>query len=261
MKKRLPKISIITPSFNQADFIEKTVQSVLCQNYPNLEYIVIDGGSTDGTIEILKRYRDKLTFISEKDNGQTHAINKGLKLATGEVVAYLNSDDYLENDSLIEVGEYFMRNKKSLWCVGKGRTVDENGREVERAVTKYKSFFLEYLRNIDVLLIVQFICQPATFWKKSVIKDVGYFDESLHYNMDYDYWFKLWQKQKPGYINATLANYRIHRGSKSYISPENLFNEALMVAKRFTDSKTILFLHRYHNYIALLIYKLMRSIK
>lgn len=261
MKKRLPKISIITPSFNQAQYIEKTVQSVLHQNYPELEYIIVDGGSTDGTIEILKKYTGKLTLISEKDNGQTHAINKGLRIATGEIVAYLNSDDCLENDSLYRVGEYFIRNNKSLWYVGKCRTIDENGHELETVVTAYKNFFLQYLLKFEVFLVVQFIYQPATFWKKSIIRDVGYFDESLYYSMDYDYWLRLWQKQKPGFTNTILASYRIHRKSKSYTSPDNLFREAFMVVKRYTDSKTILFLHRLHNNLALLIYRLIRSNK
>lgn len=256
---KLPKITLVTPSLNQSKFIERTIKSVLSQNYPNLEYIVMDGGSTDSTIDLLKKYSNKITWISEKDKGQSHAINKGLKKAKGEIVGYLNSDDYLENDCLYRVGEYFAKNKDMFWLTGKCRIVNETGEDIERFITVYKNIFLKYARYRNICLINQFISQPATFWRKRITSEVGYFDEKLQYSMDYDYWLRIWKIHNLGFLDQYLAAYRIHSVSKSYISPEKLFQEAYNVVQFHSSSIIILFLHRIHNLISLLIYRLIRS--
>ena len=117
----LPRITIITPSFNQGDYIEQTLQSVLAQQYPNLEYLVIDGGSRDKTLDVLYRYAGRVQFLSEPDRGQSHAINKGLDLASGEIVAYLNSDDLLEPGCLMKVGRFFLDRPQAFWLSGRCR--------------------------------------------------------------------------------------------------------------------------------------------
>jgi glycosyltransferase involved in cell wall biosynthesis len=119
----LPKISIITPSYNQVNFIQHTIDSVLGQEYPNLEYIIIDGGSTDGTVEIIKGYLGRLQWISERDNAQSDAINKGLRISTGEVVAFLNSDDIYEPGALEKVGQFFAKHREAKWVTGKCHTI------------------------------------------------------------------------------------------------------------------------------------------
>lgn len=255
MRKRLPRISIITPSYNQSQFIRQTIESVLSQKYPYLEYIVKDGGSTDGTVDILKQYCGKIIWSSQKDRGQSYAINKGLQEASGEIVGYLNSDDYLVKDALLTIGNFFTQNRQAFWVTGKCRVVDEKNYEVRKCITIYKNFLLKYLRKKSVFQIVQFISQPATFWRRSIISQVGYFDESLHYSMDYDYWLKIWQQHELYYIDKYLSAYRVHRLSKAVISPETQFQKEYEIIKRYTSSGSVLFLHKVHSQLALTFYK------
>jgi len=139
-----PKISIITPSFNQGDFIEQTILSVLSQDYPNLEYLVMDGGSSDTTLTILKKYSGKVTWISEADQGQAHAINKGLRRASGSIVGYLNTDDVLLPGTLKKVADAFINDPQTVWVSGKCRIVDEENNEIRRPITVYKNTLLDH---------------------------------------------------------------------------------------------------------------------
>lgn len=258
-RRKLPTISIITPSYNQGQFIEQTINSVLSQEYPYLEYIVMDGGSTDCTIEILRKHRHQLKFFSEKDKGQSHAINKGLKMTTGQIIGYLNSDDYLERRALLTVGKFFQKHETAKWVTGKCKVVNEKDQEVRKLITCYKNFLLKYIRSKTLYYIIQFISQPATFWRRSVIKTVGYFDEKLNYDMDYDYWLMLWQRHQLYFIDDYLASYRVHPLSKAVTSPETQFKVEYEIASRFTNSKIILFLHRLHYQLALMVYKVFFS--
>src|SRR5919199_239465 len=134
----LPSISVITPSYNQAQFIRQTVESVLTQNYPRLEYIVIDGLSTDNTLDVLKPYQTKLRLISERDNGQTDAINKGLRMATGDIVCWLNSDDFFLPNTLEIVGDFFLAHPNKTWLTGDCLIINETGAPIQGAVRQYK---------------------------------------------------------------------------------------------------------------------------
>ena len=187
-----PRISIITPSLNQRHFLEGTIKSVLNQNYPNLEYIVIDGESTDGTLELLDRYGDKIKWISERDNGQSDAINKGLAMATGEIIGIINSDDVYEEGVFLKIGECFQRYPDILWVTGKCRIINEEGEEVRRLITAYKNFWL-WLNLKNSLYVLNYISQPATFWRKKLVDQIGLFSETLHLAMDYDYWLRAYQ--------------------------------------------------------------------
>ena len=255
MVKNLPKISVITPSYNQAKYITQTIQSVISQNYPNLEYIIMDGGSTDGTIDILRKYEKQLIWFSEKDKGQSHALNKGLKRISGDIIGYLNSDDYLEKDVLYKVGEFFLRSKNAYWLTGKCKIVDKDGVEVRKFATFYKNLFLKYLRKGTINKIVQYISQPATFFRREVIERIGYFDESLTYDMDYDYWLRMWSKYKLYFLDEYSASYRVHSASKAVISPETQFRIEYNIVRQYTDSRIILALHKIHSNLALLFYR------
>jgi glycosyltransferase involved in cell wall biosynthesis len=211
-----PRISIITPSFNQAAYIEQTITSVLDQGYPNLEYIVIDGGSSDGSVEIIRKYEDRIAFwASERDQGQAHAINKGLALATGDIIAYLNTDDYYLDGTLGQVADLFNRRPDLDLFHGRCRVVDQHGAKIgERtgSITRYD----EILDLWNVWWGQRNFVQPEVFWTRRIANRVGQFREDLHWVMDYDYWLRILRAGgRVGFIDAELAAFRLQPKQKS----------------------------------------------
>ena len=207
--QNLPRISVITPSFNQASYIEQTIKSVLDQNYPNFEHIIIDGGSTDGTINILKKY-PHLNWVSEKDRGQSDALNKGFNLANGEIVAWINSDDWYEPGTFIEAARFFEENECKNVVMGNCNLVDEDGKIFDRVINYERGF--EELRNYKVPRSIP--TQPAIFFRKKILEEVGLLDLNLRYTMDYDLWMRFSKKDHFFHINRTFANYRFHKDAK-----------------------------------------------
>lgn len=224
-----PKISIITPSFNQGNYLEDTILSVINQNYPNLEYIIIDGGSSDNSVEIIKKYEGEIDYwISEKDDGQSDAINKGLKRATGDIVAWLNSDDLYLEDTLSTVSKIFSENPHVDLIYGDVLNFNENtGKESVWVVHEFEP--LDFLKRT-------YIHQPAVFWRNAVHNDVGYLDTSLYYQMDYDFWMRIFFKKKTLKINKSLAKFRIHDTSKTSSNPPGMYLEYRKVFCRFINS-------------------------
>ena len=249
-----PKITVITPSFNQGQYIEQTIRSVLDQGYPFLEYLVLDGGSTDQTPEILRRYQGRLTFISESDRGQTHAINKGLAMATGDILCYLNSDDQLAPKALEKVGSFFLNHPECAWLTGRARIIDGDGREILKLITCYKNTWL-LIHSPSVFAVLNYVSQPSTFWRRSLTDRIGIFDESLHYAMDYDYWLRLMQVEKLWVLQDYLALYRVHAESKGSTGAALHFSEELQVARRNIPVRGLLGLHAMHNRLILWVYK------
>jgi glycosyltransferase involved in cell wall biosynthesis len=218
-----PRISIITPSFNQGNYIEETIRSVLLQDYPNLEYIVIDGGSTDSTLQILKKYEAFLTWISEPDEGQTDAINKGLKKTSGEIVAYLNSDDVYEPGTLKRIATLFNQKKDVAMVYGDVIHIDERSRFLEF----HKTGELDFQRY---LMAGEFyLPQPSVFFRKNVINRIGVFNKNLHLAMDYDYWLKIILNFNICYAPVTFSEARIYRQAKSSALDYRYFDELLSV--------------------------------
>ncbi len=238
-----PKISIITPSYNQGQFIERTIRSVLDQNYPNLEYLVIDGGSQDGTAGILKKYEERLRWVSEKDKGQADAINKGIGRATGDIIAYLNSDDVYEPGALNKVAEHFRTHPETLWLTGKCRIIDEKDREIRRPITAYKNFLLRHY-SYSLLLVTNPASQPATFWRRSAVDEFGLFDENEHLVMDYDYWLRIGKKYPLAVLDGYLAGFRVYASSKTSRSFLTTFKREMELARKYSDSRLLNGLHR-----------------
>lgn len=183
---KLPKISIVTPPYIQGAFIERTIQSVLNQDYQNLEYIIIDGGSTDGSVEIIRKYSDKLAYwVSEKDKGQTHAINKGFHHATGEIAAWLNSDDEYCPGALKTVAKTFMSEDDVDFVFGNRISVDENGRVLRR----YRHTRFAFT---ELVVLGMTVSQPACFWKRSILEKYRFLDESLLLPVARESWYYQW---------------------------------------------------------------------
>ncbi len=241
-----PKISVITPSFNQGHLIEQTIVSVLEQEYDDLEYIVVDGGSTDGTLDVLKRYEHRLRWLSERDRGQSDAINKGMQMATGDVIAFLNSDDLYEPGALFRIGSFFHDHPEVQWATGRCRIIDGDGREIRRAVTAFKNFLLGHF-SYRLLLVTNPISQPATFWRRSILEAFGGFDLDDHLVMDYEYWLRIGARYRPAIISEYLASFRIHETSKmsGYYARRQWLE--LLVARRYSRSMLLNALH-YVNY-------------
>jgi glycosyltransferase involved in cell wall biosynthesis len=180
----LPLVSIVTPSYNQAQFLEQTILSVLGQDYPAIEYIIVDGGSSDGSLEIIQRYADSLAWwVSEPDSGQAEAINKGLQRSRGEIVAWLNSDDLYLPGSISQVVDVFVKDSSLGMVYGDAITIDAGGRPLGRFS------FGDW--SLPDLIGFRIICQPAVFMRRSVLEKAGYLDRSLHFMLDHQLWIRM----------------------------------------------------------------------
>lgn len=228
-----PKVSIITPSYNQGQFIEETIKSILTQNYPNIEYIVFDGGSTDNTLEILKKHSDFITFWkSERDNGQSDAINKGFRLSTGEIIAWLNSDDMYCPGTIKKVVEFFQDNPDISIVYGDFLNLYEQDPAQNHIVHSGEFSFKK-------LITRDFIGQPTTFFRREALFDVGLLDETLQNSLDYDLFLKLGLKYRFGYIPEVLAIYRWHGESKSGSQEEKFAREDFFIIDRILKEHTL----------------------
>lgn len=259
MRSSLPTISVVTPSYNQAKYIKATIDSVLSQNYPNLEYFVMDGGSTDGTVEILKSYGKKINWESGKDAGQADAINKGLRKAKGELLAYLNSDDIYLPGSLHRVGEYYAQTKAD-WITGDCQTIDEEGNPSKSnwMISAYKRFLMFLYSPLTLRIADSMLPQPSTFWSRRAWERVGEFNAKYHYVMDYDYWLRMSRYYRPHDLKIALSGFRFQSDSKSQTSRVKLMREGDIALKQNGSSQLELFLHRLHSDLVLFIYKLIK---
>jgi glycosyltransferase involved in cell wall biosynthesis len=217
-----PKISIITPSLNQGKFLEETINSVISQNYPNLDYIIVDGGSSDNSIQIIKKYEKYLSYwISEKDNGQGHAINKGIGKSSGEILSWLNSDDILAPNALFKVSEIFIQNPDIDVIYGNCYFINEFGE-----ITKRKNELS--FSSLAIWSGFNIIPQPSSFFKKNIFDKIGLVDENLHFVMDFDLNIRfILNKCNIKYFPVLLSYFRWHEKSKSTdkIGDNNFYKE------------------------------------
>ncbi len=226
-----PLVSIITPSYNQAEFLRDTIESVLGQDYENLEYVVIDGGSTDGSLDILKEYEGRLRYVSEPDNGQSNALNKGFKMAKGDIVAWLNSDDVYEPGAIKKAVDAFSSNANVGLVYGDGYIIDREG-------TKLRPF--EFSRNFNLWALIHiwdYIMQPAAFFRADALKAVGYLDERLNWTMDWDLWIKLAYQCEVVHIQDYLACSREYEQTKTSTGTEKRLEEILHIMQRYSGEE------------------------
>ena len=220
------KISVVTPSFNQGQYLEETIVSVLDQGYPDLEYMIIDGGSSDASRPIIEKYAGRLAYwVSEKDMGQAHAINKGLRRATGDILAYLNSDDlYLPNTFRI-VAKYFASHPECDIVTGDFHVIEEHSKRL---------YSVRYGRCVPAELNqgINRIGQHSVFWRRSVLDRVGLFDETLHYSMDFEYWFRALPSCTFQHICEYLASYRVYPAAKTFAFLDKQLAETASVVTR-----------------------------
>jgi len=249
--KTLPKISIIIPSFNKVDFIEETLKSIISQKYPNLEVIIQDGGSTDGTLEVIKKYTKKypkvIKFESRKDKGQWDAINKGFAKATGEILAFINADDLYEKGAFFEVAKAYQKNPDCLWIAGRGKVIDRTGKEVAKFVTFYKNLLL-FLNLRTLLLIVNYLIQPSVFITRRAWKKFGPFISVSHFVMEYDLWLKISKEKMPLLVKKNLSLFRMSGENASSTLFEKLLAKDEEIVQKYTKNSLTLFLHKFHNW-------------
>jgi len=226
------RVTVVTPSFNQAAFLETTIQSVLGQDYPNIEYFVIDGGSTDGSLEIIQKYADRLAgWVSEKDRGQTDAINKGFARATGDVLAWLNSDDVYRPGAVREAVDFLTAHSDVGMVYADCGFIDAAGREIG----KFPARQTDYARLRRGYVHVP---QQSTFFRTEQWRKVGPLDPSFYFAMDYDLWVRLAKLGDPVYLpGRTWADFRLHGGAKTVAADERCWPEMLRVHYRDGGSR------------------------
>jgi glycosyltransferase involved in cell wall biosynthesis len=221
-----PKISIVTPSLNQGQYIEETIRSVLLQGYPDLEYIIIDGGSTDASKDIIRKFEPWVNYwISEPDRGQSHAVNKGFQKASGEIIAWINSDDFYLPGALCKAACWLSLEAGISFIYGDCRVVDDKGQGIDFYKGKFYSDqdFKAYWNH--------YVPQPSAFFLRSILDDVGYLNEALSFVMDYDFWVRTSQRYLLYYTGEILAGFRLHSISKS-VAFKSRFDPELDTAVR-----------------------------
>jgi glycosyltransferase involved in cell wall biosynthesis len=227
----LPRLSIITPSYNQAAYLEQTIRSVLNQGYPNLEYMVVDGGSTDGSVEIIRRYEDRLAWwVSERDRGQSHAINKGLERATGDVIAWINSDDMYVRGAFEAIARAAQEDPEAGLYYGRCRVVDEKG-DLECVRVGSLSTFEEVIDLWRVWWRGRNFVQPEVFWTRAAMDRAGRLREDLNFVMDQEWWARLMRTgARARFVDADIACFRKQPLQKTS-QPRAVADEQLRLAR------------------------------
>ena len=219
-------VSIVTPSFNQDRYIEKTIQSVLSQDYPQIEYMIVDGGSTDSTANLIRKYEDRLAWwVSEKDNGQTDAINKGFARAKGGILAWINSDDTYEPGAVTAAVNYLQEHPDVGMVYADCNYIDEAGNVIGKfnaSQTNYRWLRQGYTH----------IPQQTMFFRADLWKQVGPLDPSFYFAMDYDLWTRIAARTQIKYIPQTWANFRLHTSGKTILADEHCWPEMIRVHYR-----------------------------
>lgn len=221
-----PKISIVTPNYNKAKYLEQTILSVLSQNYPNLEYVIIDGGSTDGSVDIIKKYENQLAYwVSEPDNGMYYAIKKGFEHTTGDIMAWINSDDMYHSGALSIVADIFREHEEVKWLTGTNTHYDEQGRTVRTWQAKYFSHLSFLMHDY------KYVQQESTFWRRSLYEKAGGVSTDYRLAGDFDLWMRFSRYEKQYMVNALIGGFRVCEGQLSE-SIQEYSREAELIIER-----------------------------
>ena len=221
-----PKVSIITPSFNQGQFLEETIRSVLEQDYPNIEYVIVDGGSKDNSIAIINKYQHHLAcWVFEKDKGHADALNKGFSRATGEILAWLNSDDIYLPRAVSEAVAVLKNNPEVGMVYGDADLIDDSGASVGQFASKQTSYRQMLRGSVH-------IPQATTFFRADLWRQVGSLDLSLFYSFDYDLWVRLAKVSQILYVPKRWAKFRIHEAGKTILNDDRCYPDMLRVLER-----------------------------
>jgi glycosyltransferase involved in cell wall biosynthesis len=226
-----PLVTIVTPSYNQGHFIRATIESVLSQGYPNVEYIIMDGGSTDSTAAVAAEYSSRLTFISEKDRGQTHAINKGFQRAKGSIVAWLNSDDVYLPDAIVHGVAGCEANPEVGAIYGEGFQIDYDGN------VRQQFPFTEPFNLWKLTFVLDYILQQSVFFRRDCVEAVGWADESLHFGMDWDLLIRLGKRFGLAYVPEKFGCIREYEAAKSFAGGEKRFRELAAMLEKHSGQK------------------------
>jgi glycosyltransferase involved in cell wall biosynthesis len=230
--------SIVTPCLNAEATIAQTLRSVRKQDVEGLEHVVVDGGSTDGTLDILRAAEGPVMFVSEPDNGLSDAMNKGIRMARNDVIGWLNADDVYLPGALRRVREAFEARPDAIWATGRCLIIDGNGNEIRKGITRYKDTLLKRY-SFPLFLTQNFVSSPATFVRREAFEEVGLFEERFRYSMDYDVWLKLGRRSDPIVIDEPLACFRMAEGSLSMTGFERQFAEHVQNAREHGDGHPI----------------------
>lgn len=245
-----PFISIIIPSYNKVRFINQTLESIFDQNYQNLEVVINDGGSDDGTLEIIKKFAKKYPKViqleSKKDKGQLDAINKGFGKAGGDIVTFINADDVYLPGAFNTISKLYSSNPDSLWFAGKGIVIDSKGKEIAKFVTWYKNLFLSFNQK-SLILILNYLMQPSVFLTRKAWKESGPFTGTSDFVTEYEMWLKLSKIDMPTITNKNLSAFRIDDDNITQRMTQKLLKADEIIIQKYTKNFFILTLHKFYN--------------
>jgi glycosyltransferase involved in cell wall biosynthesis len=254
-------ISVVIPTLNSEKYLGQTLESIFYQDFKDMELIIVDSYSEDSTLRIIREYQqkfgDRLRLQRTEREGQVAAINHGLKVSTGGIMCFINSDDTFETGCFARVDQLFATKQAAQWLYGRGKVVDSEGRLTRSLVTRFKAVWWKK-KSYRVLSWFDYIVQPTVFWKRSLLEKVGYFNSQYPLCFDYDYWLRCWKVAEPEFIDAHLANWRAHADAISVRNTNAQIDESLRINMSYAQGSFDLAIQNLVAWGEKLVYGLMK---